>query len=117
MEKSRYMLKNKLFNKKGWCSMIMKSLKDAIEQRKTIRLIYKGTERIVEPHLLGISTTRKETLSGYQTGGYSSSGSLPDWRQFIIKDIDSVEILDEAFNIRPGYNPNDSKMIEILFRV
>lgn len=97
--------------------MILKSLKEAIEHRKTICLIYKGTERIVEPYIVGLNKTKKEVLIGYQTGGLSSSGSLPAWRQFILNDIDSIEISTEVFEVHPEYNPNDNQILEFIFRV
>ena len=97
--------------------MVVNTLKEAIEKQKRIELIYEKSVRIVEPYLVGVNEKNNVSLRAFQTGGYSSSGNLPAWRLFLIDKIERVEILDEKFEINSMYNPEDSKMTQILFRI
>lgn len=97
--------------------MVVNTLKEAIEKRNRIELIYENSVRIVEPYLVGINEKNHVALRAFQTGGYSSSGNLPSWRLFLIDKIEGAQILDERFTINSMYNPDDRNMRQILFRV
>ena len=87
---------------------------EAIENNKLIEFEYKGEFRIVEPYTFGISKTNKDVLSAYQVEGNSNSSNDLGWRLFSIDKIENIELLVETFEpLRAGYNPNDSRMIEI----
>ena len=88
----------------------------AITNKNVIEFYYDGGTRIVEPHCYGIhNDTGNELLCGYQTGGYSKSGNLPDWRLYTIPEISGLRITDDQFsNARHGYKPNDSRMSRIF---
>lgn len=92
-------------------------LRAAIVERRRASLSYKGTQRIIDPYLLGINKKGNEALRAFQVAGYSSSGDLPAWRLYLVRDIDYVELLEDHFQPRPDYNPNDSAMTRVLFRV
>lgn len=97
--------------------MVRTNLQFAIKELKQVRLFYEGTERIVHPFLIGINKKGNEALRAYQVGGYSSSGDLPAWRLFLLDRIDLVEIIDENFQIRDDYNPDDKGMTQIIYRI
>ncbi|HAC15643.1 MAG TPA: hypothetical protein DCE78_06835 [Bacteroidetes bacterium] len=97
--------------------MVIKTLKEAIEKKKRIEIIYEKSVRIVEPYLVGINEKSHVALRAFQTGGFSSSGKLPAWRLFLIDRIEAAQILDEHFEINSLYNPDDRNMTQILFRV
>ncbi len=78
-------------------------LRAAIEQKRLIRLVYKGNLRIIEPHDYGIHNGSVKLLA-YQVGG-SSSGRLPNWRWMEVNLISDVHLLDRTF---PGGRPNAS---------
>ena len=67
----------------------------AIEELRLLRLLYKGKERIVEPHDYGIQNGVVKLLA-YQVGGVSS-GRLPAWRSLHESLISDMEILDRTF--------------------
>jgi hypothetical protein len=67
----------------------------AIQEAKLIRLRYKGSERIVEPHDYGIQNGIVKLLA-FQLAGVSS-GRLPAWRSLHEKFISDVQILDQTF--------------------
>jgi hypothetical protein len=78
-------------------------LRMAIEQKRLIRLIYRGKPRIVEPHDYGIHKGSIKLL-GYQVGG-SSSGPLPNWRWLEVNLISEIALLNQVF---PGGRPSPS---------
>jgi predicted DNA-binding transcriptional regulator YafY len=63
---------------------------DAIKQKNIIQFNYHNHLRIVEPHVLGISKGHIE-VEGYQIGGSSSTGILPNWRRFSLEDISDYQ--------------------------
>ncbi|HEX4277067.1 MAG TPA: hypothetical protein VHZ74_17045 [Bryobacteraceae bacterium] len=67
----------------------------AIDQRRLLRLTYKGRDRIVEPHDYGIHHGVNK-LFAYQIGG-SSSQKLPNWRWLEENLIADLEVLDQTF--------------------
>ena len=69
-------------------------LQAAIGQRRPVRVSYHGHQRIVCPHALGWKNNRP-LLLGYQTGGHTSTGTLPAdprqrWRNFFVDEIDQL---------------------------
>jgi len=86
---------------------------EAIEKRNIIEIVYSGETRRAEPHLLGVSKSGVLTLSAWQLTGKSGIG----WRAYVVEKIGSIRITDEKFSsTRPGYNPDDSTMSQIVFR-
>lgn len=72
------------------------SILRAIAARRLLRFVYKGQERIAEPHDYGIQKGSARLLS-YQVGGKSSSGKLPAWRWIEVNQISALEVLDRTF--------------------
>lgn len=75
-------------------------LEAAVRQRRPVRLTYHGRERLVCPHALGWKNARPMLLA-YQTGGQTSTGTLPAdprqrWRNFFVDKIDQVAAADPA---------------------
>lgn len=67
-------------------------------------------KRLVEPHLLGVTTTGEVALQGWLVKGASKSGQGPGWRTYLLSRILSVELSDQTFRgTRPGYNPAGGK--------
>ena len=98
--------------------MIRNTIIQAIHNRQVIEFTYKGFTRIVEPFLLGTTTTGKVALRGYQIGGGSSSGRIVNWHLFTLANMENLRITDSTFSgSRPGYNPADSAMVAIYARI
>lgn len=76
-------------------------LESAIANKKLVQFQYSGHPRIAEPHVLGISGSAVQFL-GYQIGGSSSSGGIPEWRRFDLNKISALQATDESF---PGKRP------------
>ena len=76
-------------------------LRSAIEQKRLIRLVYRGKPRIVEPHDYGVHNGSVKLL-GYQVGG-SSGSPLPNWRWMEVNSMADIHLLDRTFS---GWAPN-----------
>ena len=86
----------------------------AIRQKHLVQFVFKGKERIVEPHDYGIQGKVAQLLA-YQVGGVSNSGGLPDWRNFTVVSISNLVMLERTF---PGNRPTPSgkhKPWDVLF--
>jgi hypothetical protein len=85
-----------------------------IQEMRLAEFMYKGSWRVVEPHLLGISNKGKLCLSAFQLSG----GSGQSWRAFLVSDISGFVCSDEHFHeTRPGFNPADSTVQTVIASV
>jgi hypothetical protein len=75
----------------------------AIENRRMIRFLYHGKDRVVEPHDHGILNGSVQLLS-WQVAG-SSTRRLPNWLLTKVHEISDLVLLDQTF---PGGRPTAS---------
>ena len=73
----------------------------AIGSKRIIEFNYSGHHRVVEPHVLGINDGVVQLL-GYQVGGSSSSGGIPEWRRFDLNKMSGLGTTAQTF---PGKRP------------
>jgi hypothetical protein len=76
------------------------ALEAALRQRRPVRVTYHGHQRLICPHALGWKNGRPMLL-GYQTGGHTTTGTLPTdprrrWRNFFVDHIDHVDPAEPA---------------------
>jgi hypothetical protein len=69
---------------------------EAIAHKRLIQFQYNRLLRITEPHVYGVTNGVRQIL-GFQIGGQSSNGKLPDWRRFDLTQIFHLTILSETF--------------------
>jgi hypothetical protein len=80
-------------------------------KRKTrIRVSNEPSAREIDPHIVYEASTGNVLVNCFQTGGYSKSGKLPNWRYQVVADITSVEILEECFSVHKDFNPSNKEM-------
>lgn len=82
----------------------------AIKNKQKLKIKYRGTERIIEPHAFGLDK-RGEKLRAFQVSGFSESGNSSGWKLFKCEDINSMVELSDSFKVRPGYNHNGDRQI------
>jgi hypothetical protein len=75
----------------------------AIEQKRMIRLVYHGKERLVEPHDHGVLNGAVQLL-GYQVAGFSSR-PLPNWILMKADEMADLKLSEKTF---PGGRPTAS---------
>ena len=69
----------------------------AIHQKRLLRFFYHGKIRIAEPQDYGLQKNAVHLFT-YQVAGESSSGALPDWRKFAVKNMSKLELLSKGFS-------------------
>lgn len=83
---------------------------EAIEAKRLLVFDYDGLPREIEPHAHGTSSTGKEVVRGFQTGGQSSSGPL-GWRLWNVAKMESFVVSESTFEgPRPDYVQGDLHM-------
>ena len=89
---------------------------NAIKNRTVIQFDYEGHQRIVEPFTLGYhKDTGNLVFSAYRVGGYTKSHSEPPWRLYKVNQMSEIGITNQkAATFRSDYNPNDSRMSQII---
>lgn len=69
---------------------------------------------MVEPHIVGFDKAGELILSAWQLSGGSGVG----WRDFHLKNMTEGIATDQEFSgSRPGYNPNDSTLKQVMCRL
>lgn len=93
-------------------------IKTAIENRQLLSFEYKNKNRIVEPYTFGESSSGKDTLSAFQIEGGSDDSANFVWRQFSIRQIKNLKLMDTKFeDIREDYHPDNANMNLIYWTV
>jgi len=93
-------------------------IKTAIENRQLLTFEYKNKIRLVEPYTFGESSSGKDTLSAFQIEGGSDASANFVWRQFSIRQIKNLKLLDTKFEeIRDDYHPDNANMNFIYWTV
>ena len=91
---------------------------EAIDSSKLVNFNYENQPiRRAAPHAIYISSAGNKNLDAYQFDGYSQSGNLPDWRNFLLSKIKNLEILNEKFEIAPGYKSYSPKYNRSIHKV
>ena len=90
----------------------------AIRNQQLLSFTYKGNEKIVEPHLLGIKKgSDKDTLSAWRVKSTDFS-ETSNWCNYSLENITNLKALNETFSgKRDGYNPNDETMSHFYCRL
>jgi phosphoketolase len=85
------------------------ALETALRQQRPVNITYHGYQRLICPHALGWKNG-KAMLLGYQTGGHTTTATLPAaannrWRNFFVDDIDAVTAQHATtWQTAPNYN-------------
>jgi hypothetical protein len=87
----------------------------AITRRSLVMFEYGDLIRVVEPHRVGVNSAGRLMLSGWLRAGYSRSDPAGGWRNYLLSDVRSLQLLDAPFaGTRPGYAAHDARMREVL---
>lgn len=92
------------------------TIREAIVRWRLLEFRYDGHSRIVEPHTLGYLTGTLRLL-GYQVGGSSSSGRLPEWRLFTLEKIGQARLTDRPFAGPRRAETRPAKLDQIVVQI
>jgi hypothetical protein len=91
------------------------ALAAAIRELRVAELVdWADQTRVVEPHAIFRRRDGKRLVHTYQTGRYTRSGMIPNWRNIALTDIRDVFVRQDCFEPRPDYNPDNR---QALYRI
>ena len=99
-------------------SQLLEEISRAIGARLLLEFTYKGETYLVEPYLLGINKLDQNCLRAWQIN--SPTKLIPEngWASFVLSEMRNLKIQDKPFSKkRPGYDPYDSSMDRICYRI
>ncbi len=90
----------------------------SIQARRVIEFYYHGGYRTVEPYALGVTRhghADNESLFCYQLSGFSDLNDAAGWKLYRISEMEEIKVSREQFSgDRPGYDPEDIRMVEVF---
>lgn len=90
---------------------------EAIKYQKRIKIVYDGTERVIEPHTFGLDINGNGKIRASQASGFTKSGN-PNLKLFSVDKISQSKLLDDSFNVNSFYRPGSDKGIpEIICQI
>ncbi len=83
-------------------------IREAIEKRQQVLATYRGFEREMCPHAIGVSRRHERQALFYQFGGGSASGIGPpgspdNWRCILIDEMHHISVRDGAWHTAPDH--------------
>ncbi len=96
----------------------------AIKQKRQISYEYhlqgraEGV-RIGNPHAIFEATSGNINIDIFKIDGVRTEPQkpLPEWRQYTVKHLRNVVILDEVFSIADGYNTYSNQYTKVIFKL
>jgi len=84
-------------------------IRAAIIHRQPIAALYRGSKRLLCPHLLGWNKHRRLQVLCYQYGGDSESGLKPagspdNWRCLALENLSHLELLEGAWQTADNHS-------------
>lgn len=98
---------------------ITKQFWEASEKRLACRIQMKGEplSRVVHPYGICQSSTNKIVLVCWQILGFTGSKGKPGYRNLVLADCESVEILDTHFRVDKDFKPKDSQYKDWVYHI
>lgn len=103
---------------------IIELLELAIKEKRQISYEYELEGRAIgtrygDPHAIFISSRNNINIDIYKQDGVCTNPGkkIPDWRQYTVKHIRNVTILENSFTQASGYNPNSSQYSKIIIKI
>ncbi|WP_347159497.1 WYL domain-containing protein [Pontibacter chitinilyticus] len=97
-------------------SYLLEDLSKAIGARLLIQFDYQGKKYRVEPHLLGHNHAHQDCLCAWKVEG--TTNTKDEWHCFLLTDILNLQLLEDRFTKkRPGYDPYNSSMARVYYRI
>ena len=76
----------------------IKIIFEAMDWPQLVVFNYDGSDRVVAPFVVGVSSEGNPLMRGYQLEGKSRSGQGPGWRVFQIRKMEELENHQEFFD-------------------
>lgn len=89
----------------------------ALREHRLLEFRYHDHVRRAEPHALGRRKDGRLALLAWQVAGGSRSEPPPGWRNFLLEEIERLEMGADRFTPRPDYRPEKNHFAEIIAEV
>jgi hypothetical protein len=98
---------------------ITQELFEASQQRKVckIKLKEEPSDRTIHPYGICQTSRNKITIVCLQVDGFTGSSKLPSYKNLLLKDCESVEMLDLRFLVQSNFNPDDPIYKDWVFHI
>lgn len=98
---------------------ITQQLWAASEKKRMCRIHMKGEplERVIHPYGICLTSANKIVLVCWQSLGFTNSRGKPGYRNLIVAECESVEMLDTHFQKRGDFNPKDGQYKEWVYHI
>lgn len=100
-------------------SQLLEELSKAIGARLLITFEYQGATYEVEPHLVGRDHNKLDCLLAWTLDGpVNTADPKGNWLTFRLSEISDFRTTEQRFcKQRPGYDPYESSMSRIYYRI
>ena len=89
-------------------------LRFAITNKRLVKLSYKESLRVVEPHDYGVQKGAVRLLA-YQQQSLGPRKSEPGWRLFDVEKIEDLAVLDAAFKGSRGASHQNHHVWDVVY--
>lgn len=98
---------------------ITQQLWEASEKKRVCRIQMQGEplSRVIHPYGICQTSANKIVLVCWQSLGFTNAKGQPGYRNLILSDCESVEVLETHFQKRDDFNPQDSQYKNWVFHI
>jgi hypothetical protein len=98
---------------------ITEQLWEASEKKQVCRIQMLGEplSRVIHPYGICKTSVNKIVLVCWQSLGFTNAKGQPGYRNLVLEDLESVEILETHFQKRADFNPQDSQYKDWVFHI
>ena|SRR5688572_4877946 len=98
---------------------ITEQLWEASEKKRVcrIQLQREPLSRVIHPYGVCKTSAHKIVLVCWQSLGFTSAKGQPGYRNLMLADFESVEVLETHFQKRDDFNPKDTQYKEWVFHI
>ncbi len=100
-------------------SNLIEELSSYIGARLLIQFKYQGETYKMEPHIIGKNYRQQDCLLAWVTSDLTLTNNIKNnWHTFLLSAISDLEATEQRFaKQRPGYDPYESSMSRIYYRI
>ena len=98
---------------------ITQQLFEASQRKRVCRIQMRGEplSRVVHPYGICRTAGNKIMLVCWQSLGFTNAAGKPGYRNLVLADCESVEILETHFSVDKDFNPADGQYKEWVYHV
>lgn len=98
---------------------ITRQLWEASEKKRVCRIQIQGEplSRVIHPYGICKTSANKIVLVCWQSLGFTNAKGQPGYRNLILTDFESVEVLETHYQKRDDFNPQDSQYKDWVFHI